>query len=62
MDAFFPQYLVRIEQIGLHVAGAPQFYISCGQINVTNGGGGNPPKVSIPGYISASGMNNQRLQ
>ncbi|KAG8789950.1 hypothetical protein FRC16_001147 [Serendipita sp. 398] len=48
------QYLVRAEQIGLHVAGAPQFYVSCGQINVTGGGSANPSKVSIPGYVSAS--------
>ncbi|KAI3615068.1 glycoside hydrolase family 61 protein [Moniliophthora roreri] len=48
------EYLVRIEQIGLHVAGAPQFYISCAQINITGGGKANPAKVSIPGYVSAS--------
>ncbi|KAF8656150.1 hypothetical protein AX16_002719 [Volvariella volvacea WC 439] len=48
------EYLVRIEQIGLHVAGAPQWYISCAQIRVTGGGGGNPPRVSIPGYVSAN--------
>ncbi|KAG2009491.1 hypothetical protein CC2G_012424 [Coprinopsis cinerea AmutBmut pab1-1] len=48
------EYLLRIEQIGLHVAGKPQFYISCAQIRVTGGGGGNPPKVSIPGYVSAN--------
>ncbi|PPR08278.1 hypothetical protein CVT24_001118, partial [Panaeolus cyanescens] len=48
------EYLVRIEQIGLHVAGAPQWYISCAQISITGSGSGNPPKVSIPGYVSAS--------
>ncbi|KAF9442033.1 lytic polysaccharide monooxygenase [Macrolepiota fuliginosa MF-IS2] len=48
------EYLLRIEQIGLHVAGAPQWYISCAQIKVTGSGGGNPPKVSIPGYVQAS--------
>ncbi|KAF5378572.1 hypothetical protein D9615_007129 [Tricholomella constricta] len=48
------EYLLRIEQVGLHVAGAPQWYISCAQINVTGGGSGNPAKVSIPGYVSAS--------
>jgi len=48
------EYLVRIEQVGLHVAGAPQWYISCAQINITGGGGGNPSKVSIPGYVSAT--------
>ncbi|KIY65638.1 lytic polysaccharide monooxygenase [Cylindrobasidium torrendii FP15055 ss-10] len=45
-------YLVRIEQIGLHVAGSPQFYISCAQITVTGGGSANPSKVSIPGYVA----------
>ncbi|KAL0948403.1 hypothetical protein HGRIS_010985 [Hohenbuehelia grisea] len=48
------EYLVRIEHIALHSAGAPQYYISCAQINIVNGGGGNPTKVSIPGYVSAS--------
>ncbi|KAF9258013.1 hypothetical protein L218DRAFT_1005542 [Marasmius fiardii PR-910] len=48
------EYLVRIEQIGLHVVGAPQFYISCAQIKITGGGSANPTKVSIPGYVSAS--------
>lgn len=49
------QYLVRIEQIGLHVAGAPQWYISCAQISITGGGNANPAKVSFPGYAQASG-------
>ncbi|KAJ8076104.1 hypothetical protein PM082_022089 [Marasmius tenuissimus] len=48
------EYLVRIEQIGLHVAGAPQWYISCAQISITGGGSANPSKVSIPGYVSPS--------
>ncbi|TFK19070.1 hypothetical protein FA15DRAFT_627246 [Coprinopsis marcescibilis] len=48
------EYLLRVEQIGLHVAGKPQFYISCAQIRIENGGNGNPPKVSIPGYLSAN--------
>jgi len=48
---FFFQYLVRIEQIALHVVGAPQWYISCAQIRVTSSGSGNPSKVSIPGYV-----------
>ncbi|KAF8060179.1 glycoside hydrolase [Lyophyllum atratum] len=48
------EYLVRIEQVGLHVAGAPQWYISCAQIKITGGGSGNPAKVSIPGYVSAT--------
>ncbi|EIM85185.1 uncharacterized protein STEHIDRAFT_99488 [Stereum hirsutum FP-91666 SS1] len=45
------QYLVRIEQIALHVPGAPQWYISCAQIEITGGGSANPSKVSIPGYV-----------
>ncbi|KAF8153816.1 glycoside hydrolase [Crassisporium funariophilum] len=48
------EYLLRIEAIGLHVAGAPQWYISCAQIKVTGGGSGNPAKVSIPGYVPAN--------
>ncbi|GLB44352.1 putative glycoside hydrolase family 61 protein [Lyophyllum shimeji] len=46
------EYLVRIEQIGLHVVGAPQWYVSCAQIKITGSGTGNPSKVSIPGYVS----------
>ncbi|TFK95261.1 glycoside hydrolase [Pterulicium gracile] len=48
------QYLLRAEHIGLHVSGAPQFYISCAQINITGGGSGSPTKVSIPGYVTAT--------
>ncbi|KAI5799332.1 glycoside hydrolase family 61 protein-like protein [Peziza echinospora] len=50
------EYLLRIEQIGLHNPGStPQFYVSCAQINVTGGGNGNPtPKFTIPGHISAT--------
>ncbi|KAG9013515.1 hypothetical protein FRB94_002109 [Tulasnella sp. JGI-2019a] len=47
------QYLVRFEQIALHVAstyGGAQFYIGCGQINVTGGGSGKPTNlVAFPG-------------
>ncbi|KAG8713442.1 hypothetical protein FRC09_018700, partial [Ceratobasidium sp. 395] len=46
------EYLLRIEQIGLHVAGAPQWYISCAQLKITGGGSASPSKVSIPGYVS----------
>ncbi|KAJ8697852.1 hypothetical protein PTI98_004624 [Pleurotus ostreatus] len=52
------QYLVRVEHIALHGAsqfGGAQFYISCAQINVTNGGNGNPgPKVPIPGVYTGN--------
>lgn len=47
------QYLVRVESIGLHeaqTAGGAQFYLSCGQIEVTGGGNGIPePLVAFPG-------------
>ncbi|KAF8311888.1 hypothetical protein DL93DRAFT_1371184 [Clavulina sp. PMI_390] len=46
------QYLVRIEQIGLHVVDAPQWYISCAQVAITGGGSANPAKVSFPGAYS----------
>ncbi|PSR77785.1 hypothetical protein PHLCEN_2v7708 [Hermanssonia centrifuga] len=50
------QYLVRAEQIALHVAstyGGAQFYIGCAQVNVVNGGSGTPgPLVSIPGVYT----------
>jgi len=50
------QYLVRMEALALHVAetfqGA-QWYISCGQIDVTGGGSGTPgPLVEIPGVYT----------
>ncbi|KZV97643.1 glycoside hydrolase family 61 protein [Exidia glandulosa HHB12029] len=46
-------YLLRIEQIGLHVVGAPQWYISCAQITVTGGGSASPTKVSMPPYSAS---------
>ncbi|THH28200.1 hypothetical protein EUX98_g5979 [Antrodiella citrinella] len=50
------QYLVRMEAIALHVAqtyGGAQFYLSCGQVSVTNGGSGTPgPLVAIPGVYT----------
>ncbi|RPA82024.1 hypothetical protein BJ508DRAFT_414300 [Ascobolus immersus RN42] len=52
------QYLLRFEHIGLHSAGNPggaQFYMSCAQINVVNGGNGNPgPTVRFPGAYDAN--------
>ncbi|PPQ84280.1 hypothetical protein CVT25_013218 [Psilocybe cyanescens] len=52
------QYLLRGEQIALHVAstkGGAQFYIGCAQINVVGGGNGTPaPLVSFPGAYSAT--------
>jgi len=47
------EYLIRFEQIGLHVASSPngaQFYLSCANIHITNGGSGTPgPLVAFPG-------------
>ncbi|KAF9051865.1 glycoside hydrolase family 61 protein, partial [Panaeolus papilionaceus] len=52
------QYFVRMEAIALHAAGTyqgAQFYISCGQINVTGGGSGSPgPLVAIPGVYTGN--------
>ncbi|KAM7202220.1 family 61 putative glycoside hydrolase [Rhypophila sp. PSN 637] len=50
------EYLLRIQQIGIHNPGAaPQFYISCAQVNVAGGGNASPgPLVSIPGAFKAS--------
>ncbi|KAI9147202.1 putative endo-beta-1,4-glucanase D [Paramyrothecium foliicola] len=46
-------YLLRYEHIGLHIAGAPQFYIGCAQIKVTGSGSGSPSSlVSFPGAYS----------
>ncbi|KAG5643622.1 hypothetical protein DXG03_000589 [Asterophora parasitica] len=51
------QYLVRVEQLGLHVV-PPESFMSCAQIEITGGGHGTPgPKVSIPGYIGANDAN-----
>ncbi|KAF2751738.1 lytic polysaccharide monooxygenase [Sporormia fimetaria CBS 119925] len=52
------EYLIRVEHIALHSAGSAggaQLYISCGQLNVQNGGSGNPsPLVSFPGAYRAT--------
>jgi hypothetical protein len=48
---------VRIEHIGVHNAanyGGAQFFVACGQIEVTGGGSGSPgPLVAIPGEYKA---------
>ncbi|KAK3328756.1 glycoside hydrolase [Apodospora peruviana] len=50
------EYLLRIQQLGIHNPGAPpQFYISCAQVNVVGGGNASPsPTVSIPGAFKAN--------
>lgn len=51
-------YLVRVESIALHQAqqaGGAQFYLSCAQVRVTDGGSGTPgPLVSFPGVYKVS--------
>ncbi|KAF2007922.1 lytic polysaccharide monooxygenase [Amniculicola lignicola CBS 123094] len=49
-------YLIRIEQLGIHnPGGAPQFYVGCGQLKITGGGSCNPsPVTKIPGHVKAS--------
>jgi len=52
------QYLLRGEQIALHVASTSegaQFYLACAQINIVGGGSGKPsPTVAFPGAYSAT--------
>ncbi|KAF1841781.1 lytic polysaccharide monooxygenase [Cucurbitaria berberidis CBS 394.84] len=52
------EYLLRVEHIALHSASGAngaQFYISCAQLKVENGGNGNPgPLVSFPGAYKPS--------
>ncbi|KAJ8115608.1 hypothetical protein OPT61_g2785 [Boeremia exigua] len=52
------EYLLRVEHIALHGAndvGGAQFYISCAQLQVQNGGSGTPgPLVSFPGAYKAT--------
>lgn len=51
-------YLIRNEQIALHVAqseGGAQFYLSCGQLTVTGGGSKTPTNLAaFPGAYSAT--------
>ncbi|KAL2262157.1 hypothetical protein VTK26DRAFT_2319 [Humicola hyalothermophila] len=52
------EYLLRVEQIALHMASQPngaQFYIACSQIDITGGGSGSPgPLVALPGAYSSN--------
>ncbi|KAF6759325.1 glycosyl hydrolase family 61-domain-containing protein [Ephemerocybe angulata] len=53
-------YLLRSESTSFAVyRGAPQWWVSCAQIEVINGGKGNPPMVEIPGHIQADDPNLQ---
>ncbi|KAF6749434.1 glycosyl hydrolase family 61-domain-containing protein [Ephemerocybe angulata] len=46
------EYLLRVEQIGLLIPQEPQYYVSCAQVRIVNGGTGKPePLVEIPGYF-----------
>jgi len=52
------QYLLRVEQIALHLASSvngAQFYLSCSQVSITGGGNGTPgPLVAFPGAYSST--------
>ncbi|KAF2729955.1 hypothetical protein EJ04DRAFT_515573 [Polyplosphaeria fusca] len=49
------EYLVRIEQLGIHNPGSPpQFYISCAQVKVTGGGSTAFSGVKIPGHVKST--------
>ncbi|ORX95353.1 glycoside hydrolase [Clohesyomyces aquaticus] len=50
------EYLVRIEQLGIHnPGGTPQFYVACSQVKLTGGGSASPsPLVKIPGHVKAT--------
>lgn len=52
------EYLLRAEQIALHMAMNPngaQIYLACSQIKITNGGSAVPgPLVSLPGAYSSN--------
>lgn len=52
------KYLVRVESIALHQAqsvGGAQMYLSCAQVEVTNGGTGTPgPLVAFPRAYNAN--------
>jgi len=53
------QYLIRLEILALHSAGAPQFYPSCSQLNVNGSGSDVPGKsdlVAIPGVYANAGQ------
>ncbi|TEB27399.1 hypothetical protein FA13DRAFT_1794798 [Coprinellus micaceus] len=45
------EYLLRAEQIGLLIYLEPQYYVSCAQVKIVNGGDGKPPLVAIPGHF-----------
>jgi hypothetical protein len=49
-------YLLRAEHIGLHISGAPQFYLACAQLQVTGSGNALPTSglVAFPGAYAAS--------
>ena len=52
------EYLLRVEHIALHMAmqaNKAQFYLSCSQIKITDGGSGTPgPLASLPGAYKSN--------
>ncbi|KAF6750017.1 hypothetical protein DFP72DRAFT_847297 [Ephemerocybe angulata] len=54
------EYLLRSESTSFAVyRGALQWWVSCAQIEVVNGGDGSPPMVEVPGHIQADDPNLQ---
>ncbi|KAF2661682.1 lytic polysaccharide monooxygenase [Lophiostoma macrostomum CBS 122681] len=49
-------YLLRIEQLGIHNPGSPpQFYTACAQVKITGSGSTNlSPTTKIPGHVKST--------
>jgi hypothetical protein len=49
------EYLMRVEQIALHIPNQPQIYLACSQVKITGGGAGVPgPLVALPGAYKSN--------
>src|SRR6187399_2932674 len=49
------EYLMRVEQIALHIPNKPQIYLACTQVKITGGGNGTPgPLVALPGAYKSN--------
>jgi hypothetical protein len=46
-----------MEQIGLHLTGSPELFVTCAQIRITSGGGSeNRPRFLSPGASKKTGV------